>query len=655
MLRRRTRRQNRWIWRLTAVFIWWRDPGGHAAMPRHLAFTPDGTKLVSTGDDHTIQIWDVVSRERLRVIRPPTGVNHAGGVSEKTPGLKLVMDRQGKQVAFCTEAKDDNGKVIFTTFVCSLETGEAQVLKRKGPRYFAPDGKSLAIGEGHKVQLVETATDAVKQETTILPAKVKNSVTDLAYSPDGKALAVLAGGAKIYLLDGVTLKLRHAWTAPGVGAFRNVSWADDQTILCRTWSSGKALVVVNAQTGELRKSYTYGDLFKQLPKGREKTETFIAMQAAPGTTKVLIRLRNSLPSGRWANTNYLFDWASGEPGQVYVRDTEYGCNATAVARDLSVAAQGDGGLNDIILWDPKVGKPFKEGKGARRLRAAVRGVDGRLYSGIRWRPDGKGVVWVAIHDGNDNHPAELDLSTLALRHLSWDQSNKYSGQIAALAKGDKKPNKEEVNWWVYQRGLVRQWGPLSLNWKYPLITVAGGPRPVAFRPDNNVPWDHTFVADGRVVTHPFAKNYLQVFDSATGKRLYNKKVSQSHILTLAASPKPDCRYVLVASADQTLTVYNPATNKVLLTIFPAGSDWIAWTPEGYYAASSGGERLMGWQVENGPDKLASFYPADRFRKQLYRPDVIKLLLEKGSVEEAPLPPTPPCPKRSVPQPTPSPT
>ena len=110
-----------------------RDPGGHAAMPRHLAFTPDGTKLVSTGDDHTIQIWDVVSRERLRVIRPPTGVNHAGGVSEKTPGLKLVMDRQGKQVAFCTEAKDDNGKVVFTTFVCSLETGEAQVLKAQRP------------------------------------------------------------------------------------------------------------------------------------------------------------------------------------------------------------------------------------------------------------------------------------------------------------------------------------------------------------------------------------------------------------------------------------------------------------------------------------------------------------------------------------------
>ena len=56
--------------------------------------------------------------------------------------------------------------------------------------------------------------------------------------------------------------------------------------------------------------------------------------------------------------------------------------------------------------------------------------------------------------------------------------------------------------------------------------------------------------------------------------------------------------------------------------------------EGYYAASPGGEKLMGWHVDNGPDQAASFHPASRFRKQLYRPDVIKLVLEKGSVEEA---------------------
>ena len=63
-------------------------------------------------------------------------------------------------------------------------------------------------------------------------------------------------------------------------------------------------------------------------------------------------------------------------------------------------------------------------------------------------------------------------------------------------------------------------------------------------------------------------------------------------------------------------------------------DWIAWTPEGYYAASPGGERLMGWQVDNGPEAMASYYPASQFRKTLYRPDIIKRLLTAGNVDKA---------------------
>lgn len=43
---------------------------------------------------------------------------------------------------------------------------------------------------------------------------------------------------------------------------------------------------------------------------------------------------------------------------------------------------------------------------------------------------------------------------------------------------------------------------------------------------------------------------------------------------------------------------------------------------------------MGWHINNGADKLATFHPASRFRKSLYRPDIIKLLLRTGSVAKA---------------------
>src|SRR5262249_31701095 len=47
-----------------------------------------------------------------------------------------------------------------------------------------------------------------------------------------------------------------------------------------------------------------------------------------------------------------------------------------------------------------------------------------------------------------------------------------------------------------------------------------------------------------------------------------------------------------------------------------------------------GEKLMGWTLGRGPDQMPSFYPAERFRKLLYRPDLIRKVLETGSVEKA---------------------
>ena len=100
------------------------------------------------------------------------------------------------------------------------------------------------------------------------------------------------------------------------------------------------------------------------------------------------------------------------------------------------------------------------------------------------------------------------------------------------------------------------------------------------------------------------------------------------------APSPDNRYLLSSAGDQTLRIWKFDRNEPLLSLFFAGDQWIAWTPEGYYAASPGGERLMGWQVNNGLDQMATFYPAAQFRKSLYRPDVIKLLLQAGSLEKA---------------------
>ena len=62
--------------------------------------------------------------------------------------------------------------------------------------------------------------------------------------------------------------------------------------------------------------------------------------------------------------------------------------------------------------------------------------------------------------------------------------------------------------------------------------------------------------------------------------------------------------------------------------------WIIWHPQGYYDASPGADRLIGWHLNRGYDKAATYFEVQQFRKKLYRPDVINGILEKGSLEEA---------------------
>ena len=140
----------------------------------------------------------------------------------------------------------------------------------------------------------------------------------------------------------------------------------------------------------------------------------------------------------------------------------------------------------------------------------------------------------------------------------------------------------------------------------------------------------SFVTDDRVAVGADYGAYL--FDAQTGEMI---REFRGHTgMVLAVAPSPDGRYLLSASDDQTVRIWVPHRVEPLLSLFVAGDDWIAWTPTGYYAASPGGENLMGWQIGNGPEQVGNFVPASQFRKSLYRPDVIKLALKTSSVATA---------------------
>jgi WD40 repeat protein len=88
------------------------------------------------------------------------------------------------------------------------------------------------------------------------------------------------------------------------------------------------------------------------------------------------------------------------------------------------------------------------------------------------------------------------------------------------------------------------------------------------------------------------------------------------------------KVAVAALADGTIRWFRMMDGKELLAFFPHRDQkrWVLWTPSGYYAASAGGDELIGWHINRGKDNAADFFPASRFTSTFYRPDVLAKVL-----------------------------
>jgi Caspase domain len=122
-----------------------------------------------------------------------------------------------------------------------------------------------------------------------------------------------------------------------------------------------------------------------------------------------------------------------------------------------------------------------------------------------------------------------------------------------------------------------------------------------------------------------------------GKQLFQRQVPAT---VWGINVAQERKLVVAANGDGTIRWHRLSDGQELLALFVHAKDrrWVAWTPKGYYMASPGGEGLIGWHVNRGGTEGADFFPADRFREQFNRSDVVKLVLgledEEAAIAEA---------------------
>jgi hypothetical protein len=98
----------------------------------------------------------------------------------------------------------------------------------------------------------------------------------------------------------------------------------------------------------------------------------------------------------------------------------------------------------------------------------------------------------------------------------------------------------------------------------------------------------------------------------------------------------DGRIIVAAYADGTVRWHRWSDGKELLALFINSKTrtWVTWTSSGYYAASPGGEDLIGWHLNRGSNQAADFFPASKFRDKYARADIVARVLDTLDEDEA---------------------
>ena len=95
----------------------------------------------------------------------------------------------------------------------------------------------------------------------------------------------------------------------------------------------------------------------------------------------------------------------------------------------------------------------------------------------------------------------------------------------------------------------------------------------------------------------------------------------------AVNASDDARVLVSAMADGTLRWWRARDGVHLLTLLgKADGRWVVWTPSGYYDASAGADRVVGWALGRDPQQPMDFYTLNRFRDRFNRPDVISAVM-----------------------------
>jgi hypothetical protein len=595
------------------------DPGSHTQSICAMGFSSDKKKLITVGEDSSIQVWSTSTGERLDILRLPAFGHEQ--VSRVRAWETAAVSADGRYVVIGGGVRRSlsAGNETARTKLMVVDIVQRTVNQIRAPGgdvtavAIAPDSR-LAVGFGGKTTDVViypdmTGLDVRRRESTVLKTEAKKHADFLQFSPDGKRLLTSHGDSEVVIWDlqGERPAIKSRFDARGDTV--SVAWSPDFKRFARAISPG-----VKEQHGfELRTAD--GELiqefeFAQLAGFNKQTDlrqlTFLDAQT--------LLLTSSDAQGRTVpgSYTYRFDLTSKQ-GTLIFKDRSPGIfhTAGAISQDGELAAISVSMGLDAVVYRVKDGQIVARCGAASPVPTIV---------GWAAKDRGPAFAWSEIPvDGKfltNSKDLQFAFDLTRMEPVGEYRANEFGADLDTV--GD----------FSIQRAKVAEVLVLHKGEEYASFRGGAGLMARTLVPRDAEPPLVLWAAN-----KPHAAEAWVTLSKADGSTIARLQPDALFVRNLA--PSPDGRLAIVSTGRQALNIYSlDGQSFPLLRFARVNGEWVIWSREGYFAASPGGEKLFGWAVSNGPNRLSTFHPAEKFSKHFYRPDLLKLAIQLGSIEAA---------------------